>query len=176
MQRIATSISKRHTLSITTTSKEPVLKGTSSLRILSFCNDLLFRNQNFSETCMLQCHSFSSKSWNWKDTIIKSSSSSSSSSRETQQMIEPNVQSQILSQCAEIHSSIMPLNEKLRGPLAKHSDRQTCMPFVFLVGNHSSGKSSFINYALGRNIQTAGVAPTDDCFTVITPNIPCISR
>lgn len=41
--------------------------------------------------------------------------------------------------------------------------------YVLLVGNHSSGKSSFINYVLKRNIQTAGVAPTDDTFTVIAP-------
>lgn len=40
--------------------------------------------------------------------------------------------------------------------------QSTKMPFVFVLGNHSSGKSSFINYVLGRNIQTAGVAPTDD--------------
>ena len=39
----------------------------------------------------------------------------------------------------------------------------------FLVGNHSSGKSSFINYILGRPVQVAGVAPTDDTFTVILP-------
>jgi GTPase SAR1 family protein len=63
----------------------------------------------------------------------------------------------------------MPLNTTLRGPLAKNSDRGTSLPFVFLVGNHSSGKSSFINYVLGRSVQTAGVAPTDDCFTVIAP-------
>jgi GTPase SAR1 family protein len=43
------------------------------------------------------------------------------------------------------------------------------LPFVLLVGNHSSGKSSFINYVLGRKIQTAGVAPTDDAFTIIAP-------
>jgi len=63
----------------------------------------------------------------------------------------------------------MPLNSQLRGPLAKNSDRGTSLPFVFLVGNHSSGKSSFVNYVLGRPVQTAGVAPTDDCFTVIAP-------
>ena len=63
----------------------------------------------------------------------------------------------------------MPTNEKLRGPLAKNSDQGTSLPFVFLVGNHSSGKSSFINYILGRKVQTAGVAPTDDTFTVIAP-------
>lgn len=50
-----------------------------------------------------------------------------------------------------------------------HSDRGTALPFVLLVGNHSSGKSSFINYVLGRPVQTAGVAPTDDSFTIIAP-------
>jgi hypothetical protein len=75
----------------------------------------------------------------------------------------------IISQVTNLHSSIMPLNTTLRGPLAKNSDRGTSLPFVFLVGNHSSGKSSFINYVLGRSVQTAGVAPTDDCFTVIAP-------
>eukprot|EP00590_Aulacoseira_subarctica_P009162 CAMPEP_0172417028 /NCGR_PEP_ID=MMETSP1064-20121228/3544_1 /TAXON_ID=202472 /ORGANISM="Aulacoseira subarctica , Strain CCAP 1002/5" /LENGTH=449 /DNA_ID=CAMNT_0013155099 /DNA_START=229 /DNA_END=1578 /DNA_ORIENTATION=- len=63
----------------------------------------------------------------------------------------------------------MTLNEKLHGPLAKNSDQSTALPFVLFVGNHSSGKSSFINYILQRNVQTAGVAPTDDCFTVIAP-------
>ena len=63
----------------------------------------------------------------------------------------------------------MPLNGRIRGPLEKNSDKTTSLPFVYLVGNHSSGKSSFINYVLGRKIQTAGVAPTDDCFTVIAP-------
>jgi hypothetical protein len=74
-----------------------------------------------------------------------------------------------MDECASLHASIMPLNSKLVGPLAKNSDRGTSLPFVFLVGNHSSGKSSFINYVLGRDVQTAGVAPTDDCFTVVAP-------
>ena len=43
------------------------------------------------------------------------------------------------------------------------------LPFVLLLGNHSSGKSSFANYALGRRVQQCGVAPTDDGFTVIAP-------
>jgi hypothetical protein len=42
---------------------------------------------------------------------------------------------------------------------------------VLCVGNHSSGKSSFINYVLQRPIQTSGVAPTDDNFTIIAPAI-----
>jgi GTPase Era involved in 16S rRNA processing len=43
------------------------------------------------------------------------------------------------------------------------------LPFVFLLGNHSSGKSSFVNYICQRKVQTAGVAPTDDAFTIIAP-------
>ena len=50
-----------------------------------------------------------------------------------------------------------------------HSDQGTALPSVLLVGNHSSGKSSFINYVLQRQVQTAGVAPTDDSFTIIAP-------
>ncbi len=40
-------------------------------------------------------------------------------------------------------------------------------PLVLFVGNHSSGKSTFINYLLGEAIQRTGMAPTDDCFTII---------
>jgi uncharacterized membrane protein YgcG len=53
--------------------------------------------------------------------------------------------------------------------LEKCSDKAPLLPFVFLLGNHSSGKSSFINYVCKRPIQTAGVAPTDDSFTIIAP-------
>jgi hypothetical protein len=41
-------------------------------------------------------------------------------------------------------------------------------PRVLFVGNHSSGKSSFINYIAGVDIQESGMAPTDDGFTLIT--------
>lgn len=71
-----------------------------------------------------------------------------------------------MERCDELHSSlIQPLNDKTAGPLEKANTggvSSTKMPFVFVLGNHSSGKSSFINYVLGRSIQTAGVAPTDD--------------
>lgn len=50
------------------------------------------------------------------------------------------------------------------------------MPFVFLLGNHSSGKSSFINYVCQRKVQTAGVAPTDDAFTIIVPGPSDVDR
>ena len=41
-------------------------------------------------------------------------------------------------------------------------------PIVLLLGNYSSGKSTFINELIGREIQRTGQAPTDDSFTVIT--------
>lgn len=49
-----------------------------------------------------------------------------------------SAQQAILSKCSHLHSSIMPMNASLGGPLAKNSDRGTSLPFVFLVGNHSS--------------------------------------
>ena len=41
-------------------------------------------------------------------------------------------------------------------------------PFVLILGNYSSGKSTLINEFLGLDIQKTGQAPTDDSFTVIT--------
>ena len=122
--------------------------------------------------------SFSSGSWNWSKPapVAKASASDSSSEASTADDsasfpvdIDATVQKEVMERTEGLYSSLMPLNEKLQGPLSKHSDRGTSLPFVFLVGNHSSGKSSFINYVMGRKVQTAGVAPTDDCFTVIAP-------
>jgi len=41
-------------------------------------------------------------------------------------------------------------------------------PIVLVIGNYSSGKSTFINELLGAPIQRTGQSPTDDSFTVIT--------
>jgi GTP-binding protein EngB required for normal cell division len=41
-------------------------------------------------------------------------------------------------------------------------------PQILLLGNHSSGKSTFVNYLLGMPVQKTGVAPTDDSFTIVT--------
>ena len=42
------------------------------------------------------------------------------------------------------------------------------LPTVLLLGNHSAGKSSFVNFLLGEDLQRTGIAPMDDGFTVIT--------
>jgi hypothetical protein len=41
-------------------------------------------------------------------------------------------------------------------------------PSVLLIGNHSSGKSSFINHLLGLEVQQTGLAPTDDAFSILS--------
>ncbi len=41
-------------------------------------------------------------------------------------------------------------------------------PLVLIIGNYSSGKSTFINELLERDVQRTGQAPTDDSFTVLT--------
>lgn len=82
-----------------------------------------------------------------------------------------------MERCNELHANfIQPLNDSVHGPLEKLNTggyQSTKMPFVFVLGNHSSGKSSFINYVLGRNIQTAGVAPTDDRCVVCAARRLC---
>ena len=35
-------------------------------------------------------------------------------------------------------------------------------PSALFLGNHSSGKSSLVNWVLGGDVQDTGVAPTDD--------------
>lgn len=84
----------------------------------------------------------------------------------------PTTPDDVLRECWNTYESLTPLNDKLGGTaIPPPSDRGTSLPFCLLVGNHSSGKSSFINYVLKRNIQKAGVAPTDDAFTVIAPGV-----
>eukprot|EP01041_Mallomonas_annulata_P004661 gene4661-9247_t len=82
----------------------------------------------------------------------------------------------IINECQKLRESIQSLNDKVRGPLEKATQKNTILPFVFLLGNHSSGKSSFINYLLQRKVQTAGVAPTDDSFTIIVPGAADLDR
>ncbi len=41
-------------------------------------------------------------------------------------------------------------------------------PIALVIGNYSSGKSTFINELIGRNVQRTGQSPTDDSFTILT--------
>ncbi len=160
MLRLATATSRRQ---VASTALRSSVASTSLLNSVN-CNPR--SNQIQVQKCWLSSNS----SWNWSKSSATSTSSAAVNSKdEGAADITPSVQNQIMETCAKLHASIMPLNQKLIGPLAKNSDKGTSLPFVFLVGNHSSGKSSFINYVLGRDVQTAGVAPTDDTFTVVAP-------
>jgi len=77
---------------------------------------------------------------------------------------------------AEITRVIIQLQDDIIRPI---DDRFTGRPFhydllafpftplVLVVGNHSAGKSTFINRLLGIQTQETGVAPTDDGFTLL---------
>jgi GTPase SAR1 family protein len=63
---------------------------------------------------------------------------------------------------------LRPLNDRLPGrPFEYDFQSFPFTPTVLVIGNHSSGKSTFINSLLGKGVQETGIAPTDDCFTVL---------
>eukprot|EP00933_Yihiella_yeosuensis_P033955 TRINITY_DN27542_c0_g1_i1.p1 TRINITY_DN27542_c0_g1~~TRINITY_DN27542_c0_g1_i1.p1 ORF type:complete len:533 (+),score=114.76 TRINITY_DN27542_c0_g1_i1:106-1704(+) len=63
---------------------------------------------------------------------------------------------------------IRPLDARLPGRPFEHDLLAfPFTPMVLVVGNHSAGKSTFINKLLGISVQETGVAPTDDGFTVL---------
>lgn len=65
-------------------------------------------------------------------------------------------------------SALKPLADSLAFELPVNPEDVSHQPSALFLGNHSSGKSSFINHLLGTPIQKTGLAPTDDGFTIIT--------
>ncbi|KAJ0395972.1 hypothetical protein P43SY_008988 [Pythium insidiosum] len=57
--------------------------------------------------------------------------------------------------------------ERLRHQAKFPSFAPVNVPMVLVLGNHSSGKSTFINYMLQQDVQKTGRAPTDCTFTVM---------
>ena len=60
----------------------------------------------------------------------------------------------------------------LAGRYYYHFKRRTVTasgaPFMIFLGNHSSGKSTLVNWLLGgEKVQDVGLAPTDDGFTIL---------
>lgn len=64
--------------------------------------------------------------------------------------------------------TLLPLARRLEYDLSVSGKDAAGLPNVLFLGNHSSGKSSFINFLLETDIQKTGLAPTDDGFTIIT--------
>jgi hypothetical protein len=64
--------------------------------------------------------------------------------------------------------ALLPLAQRVAFDLPVTQRDAPGRPSVLFLGNHSSGKSSFINDLIGLPIQKTGLAPTDDGFTLIT--------
>ncbi len=65
--------------------------------------------------------------------------------------------------------AIDPVAEPFRYRSRPSKGEITASPLVFFLGNHSSGKSSFVNFLLNREtLQKTGTAPLDDCFTILS--------
>lgn len=78
-----------------------------------------------------------------------------------EKILQSKIHSKVLSQLA-------PLLKKYDTDLSELESMLKWKPLVLILGNYSSGKSTFINELLGKDIQRTGQAPTDDCFTIIT--------
>lgn len=63
--------------------------------------------------------------------------------------------------------TLQPLANRLAIELPVSGKDAAGLPTVLFLGNHSSGKSSFINYLIKTEIQKTGLAPTDDGFTLL---------
>ena len=67
-----------------------------------------------------------------------------------------------------LYKAFKPSAEKYRYTFSLPELTVGGLPTIVFLGNHSSGKSTLINYLLGGSpIQDTGVAPTDDGFTII---------
>jgi hypothetical protein len=63
--------------------------------------------------------------------------------------------------------SVDPLDDKFVFERRPGEGEISGSPTVLFLGNHSSGKSTFVNHLLGSPVQKTGLAPTDDAFTVL---------
>lgn len=79
-----------------------------------------------------------------------------------------SVERAISKKAIEIYDrDLRPLAEKLAFELPVRAKEPPGLPNVLFLGNHSSGKSSFINHLLETDVQKTGLAPTDDGFTIL---------
>jgi hypothetical protein len=64
--------------------------------------------------------------------------------------------------------TLRPVADAVAFELPNQGVQAAGLPMVLFLGNHSSGKSSFINHLVQTDIQKTGLAPTDDGFTILT--------
>jgi GTPase SAR1 family protein len=66
-----------------------------------------------------------------------------------------------------VYDALDPLAARYEFERAPKPSETSGAPLVLILGNHSSGKSTFINFLLGEEVQKTGLAPIDDGFTII---------
>ena len=67
-----------------------------------------------------------------------------------------------------LRSKMTPIYKRYRVSMQDVLTPLMWKPLVLVIGNYSSGKSTFINELLDRPVQRTGQAPTDDSFTILT--------
>ncbi len=83
--------------------------------------------------------------------------------------VDPRLLADIASSAQRFYrEAISPVAGRFSFPTAPTAGEISGPPTVLLLGNHSSGKSTFINFLLGAGVQKTGLAPTDDAFTILT--------
>lgn len=79
-----------------------------------------------------------------------------------------NELSQLGDRVGEIQKNVLvPAARRFGFELPANHLQPNRLPTVLFLGNHSSGKSSFINHLVEKDVQKTGLAPTDDGFTVL---------
>lgn len=73
---------------------------------------------------------------------------------------------------SKVKAKLSPLFARYRTDFNDLDSMLKWKPIVLVLGNYSSGKSTFINELIGREVQRTGQAPTDDSFTVLTSPDP----
>jgi hypothetical protein len=69
---------------------------------------------------------------------------------------------------AVYEETLRPVARRLACDVPVRLQDAASQPMVLFLGNHSSGKSSYINTLVGAEVQKTGLAPTDDGFTLLT--------
>jgi len=75
-----------------------------------------------------------------------------------------------------IYDALDPLAARYEFERAPKPSETSGDPLVLVLGNHSSGKSTLINYLMGSEIQKTGLAPIDDGFTILTFGDPAAEK
>ena len=82
-------------------------------------------------------------------------------------MGNPTVEGKFEKAAAKAYGRFTPVARRYYFTFRRSAITCGAKPCMVFLGNHSSGKSSIINWILGESVQDTGLAPTDDGFTFI---------